>query len=40
MFNVNLEVGEAEDQSPNHDPATAEKPSMVGKVGGIRPDSP
>ena len=38
MFNVHMEVGEAEDQSPNHN--TAGKSSMVGKVGQIRPDPP
>ena len=36
MFNVNLEVGEAEDQIPNHNTAIAGKSSMVGEVGGIR----
>ena len=30
MFNVNLEVGESEDEGPNHNT------SMVGEVGGIR----
>jgi hypothetical protein len=36
MFNVNLEVGESEDQGPNHNTAIAGKSSMVGEVGGIR----
>ena len=40
MFNVNLEVGEAEDQIPNHNTAIAGKSSMVGEVGGIRSNPP
>ena len=36
MFNFNLEVGESEDQGPNHNTAIAGKSSMVGEVGGIR----
>ena len=36
MFNVNLEVGEAEDQIPSINTAIAGKSSMVGEVGAIR----
>ena len=40
MFNVHMEVGEADDHSPNHNTAIAGKSSIVGEVGEIRPDPP